>query len=254
MEGGKSHLEKTSSLMYFLAFDTLAKTKDKVILELSPKDYVRKEMALEYAKLVMLNKDNDGNMQQVIELGHIEINGTQPEKRISSNFFTVPLKKASGISGGENYPNRPAPILRLGNISDKIKWGITYHQGWKTNILKFISGMESNTPFTDLAIFVCRNDAFANNITDWEKALCSLINKRFSDKLSSYWCDKINDEKRFIKHIVNDKFFANTLQKIDFGVTLTRRTVLRSLDKEKLIARIEYLESILDSNTIPYNL
>jgi len=252
-ESGKSHQEKTSSLMYFLAFDALAKIKDKTLIEFPPKDFARKEMALEYAKLVILNKDADGNMQQIAELGLIEINGKQPEKRISSNFYTVPLKKASDISGGDNYPNRPAPILRLGNVSDKVKWGITYHPSWKTNIPKFFSEVESNTPFTDLAIFICRNDSFAKSITEWDKALYFILNMRFSDKLFSYWCDKIKDEKRFVKHISNATDFESTLQSIDFKSCFSRKAALRSKDKATLIARIEYLENILDNNAIAYN-
>jgi len=252
-EGGKSHQEKTSSLMYFLAFDALAKKKSKTLIEFPPKDFARKEMALEYAKLVILNKDTDGNMQQIVELGLIEINGKQPEKRISSNFYTVPLKNASVVSGGDNYPNRPAPILRLGNVGDKVKWGITYHPSWKTNIPKFFSEIKSTTPFTDLAIFVCRNDSFAKNIAKWEEALCFILDARFSDKLSSYWCDKIRNEKRFVKHVSNDTFFENTLQNIDFDSCLSRKATLRSMDKAKLVDRIEYLETILNNNAIPYN-
>jgi hypothetical protein len=253
-ESGKSHQEKTSSLMYFLAFDALAKRKDKTLIEFPPKAFARKEMALEYAKLVLLNKDGNGNTQQIVELGLVEINGRQPEKRISSNFYTVPLKNASDISGGDNYPNRPAPILRLGNVSDKVKWGITYHAGWKINFPKFFSEIRSNTPFTDLAIFICRNDFFANNISEWEKALYFILNTCFTDKLSSYWSDKINDEKRFAKHISNDMFFASKQQNIDLKPCLSRNEALRGLDKAKLIARVEYLETILDNNAIAYNI
>jgi hypothetical protein len=251
---GKSHLEKTSSLMYFLAFDALAKKQGNQIIDFPPEAFVRKDMALEYAKLVMLNKDQNGNTQQVIELGLVATSGKDPDKRISSNFFTVPLKKASAILEGNDYPNRPVPILRLGNLNKNIKWGITYHPDWQNNFPLFISNTESNAPFSDLAIFACRNDPFANNISDWQVALCSLLSNRFTNQLSSYWCDKIKDEKRFVKHIDNNTFFSNELQNIEFVSGSSRKAILQAMDKAKLIARVEYLESILDGNSIPYDL
>lgn len=55
----------------------------------------RKQVEVEYTKTDLLEKTRD-DFKQVTELGKIDVGGTTPEKRISSNFFTVPLKKASG--------------------------------------------------------------------------------------------------------------------------------------------------------------
>jgi hypothetical protein len=253
VQSGKSHLEKTSCLMYFLAFDALVKKTKTEIIEIKPNSFSRKDLSLEYAKLVLLGSDNNGSSQQVLELGLVETAGKDPEKRISSNFYTVPLKKASEKTSATKFPNRPAPILLLGKINATIKWGITYHPLWETNFPKFISEIVGNTPFTDLSIFVCRNDPISEEIGDWFEALSALLNNRFTDKLSVYLVNKIKEEKRWVKHIKNEVFFSKILSFPDYTVGSSRNTILRGMTKTQLIERVVYLEKLLDKHSIPHN-
>jgi hypothetical protein len=252
-QSGKSYQEKTSCLMYFLAFDIFAKKQNINVIDLKPKSIERKQLALEYAKLVILGKDPTIGTQQIVELGLVERGNKDPEKRISSNFFTVPLKKASNVSEASDYPNRPAPILSLGNIRTGIKWGISYHKDWKTNLPKFLSDISGNTPFTDLAIVLSRNNQLPDNSADWQKSLINSINEIFSTALSSYWCDKLKDEKRFARHITNDCFFSKSLESINYSSGSTRRVILRTNNKDELIERVLYLEDILNQGNIPFN-
>ncbi|HYC79862.1 MAG TPA: hypothetical protein VEC17_02455, partial [Candidatus Binatia bacterium] len=81
--------------MYFCALDAVCKKKGVDALDLNPnrtegKDN-RKLIELEFAKIALLSRNNDV-LFQVTELGKIQRNGNEPEKRISSNFLTVPLK------------------------------------------------------------------------------------------------------------------------------------------------------------------
>ena len=252
-QSGKSFQEKTSSLMYFLAFDVLAKKDGSPILDLPPKSPERKRLSLEYARLVTLPKDSTGNTQQVAELGIVELNGKIPEQRMSSNFYTVPLKKASKNIEPSGYPNRPAPMLRLGPIQAGISWGITYHPDWQINFSKFISEIIGNTPFTDLAIFVCRNEDISAELTDWREALNHMINKRFSTSLADFWKEKIDAEKVWAKHIVNADFLSPTQNKVDYSDGRQRKASVRGMKKDQLVTRVLYLESILDANSIEYN-
>src|SRR5579863_2784899 len=91
---GKTHLERTSAFMYFIAFDAVCKSKGKGPIDFDPDKNEgksnRKLIELEFTKLVLLNKVQ-GKITQVSELGKIDHTGKDPEKRISSNFLTVPL-------------------------------------------------------------------------------------------------------------------------------------------------------------------
>jgi hypothetical protein len=250
---GKSHQEKTSCLMYFLAFDALAKKSNSEIIEIKPNSFPRKDLSLEYAKLVLLGSDINGVSQQVLELGLVEIAGKDPERRISSNFYTVPLKTASEKTSATKFPNRPAPILLLGKINTDTKWGITYHPSWETNFPKFISDIVGNTPFTDLSIFVCRNDPISDEIDNWFEALSLILQNRFTEKLSAYLIGKIKNEKRWAKHIKNDVFLSKTLNFPDYTVGSSRNMILKSMTKTQLIERVVYLENLLDRHSIPHN-
>jgi hypothetical protein len=163
------------------------------------------------------------------------------------------LKKASEKTSATKFPNRPAPILLLGKINATIKWGITYHPLWETNFPKFVSEIVGNTPFTDLSIFVCRNDPISEEIGDWFEALSVLLNNRFTDKLSAYLVNKIKEEKRWVKHIKNEVFFSKILSFPDYTVGSSRNMILRGMTKTQLIERVVYLEKLLDKHSIPHN-
>ena len=106
-KGGKSHLEKTSALMFFLAFASLSKKEDSRILEFPPKSYARREFENEFRKLVSLERG-----AQVVELGAVEYGyAKSPEKRLESNFLTSQLKKASEAGATLGYPQPPKPFL-----------------------------------------------------------------------------------------------------------------------------------------------
>lgn len=113
----KTHLEKTSALMCFLAFDATCKITQSEKLDLNPtSDHgkkIRGLIAAEFSKLVLLTGESD-NKLQFIELGKVVQQNKSPEVRFSSNFLTVPLKKASEQAAPYSYPNRPrnAEVLK----------------------------------------------------------------------------------------------------------------------------------------------
>lgn len=258
---GKKPLERTSALMYFLAFDAAAKERDCCPLDLSPNTAEgknnRQAVELEFVRLVKLKSAADLKVRQISVLGKVETGGTSPEKRISSNFFTVPVKKGSESAKAYNYPSRPASLLKFGGTATGLKWGADYHADWMFNLPKFLSDVKSNTPFTDLAIFVFRDGKVGSTASNIREALIDSISVRFSEELGEFWIKQINAEKVFFKH-GDDPFRGSYKESLaeDTDSTLKSQTsdseTLKSLDQQLLVDRILYLEGLLDAKEIEY--
>ncbi len=251
VQSGKSFQEKTSSLMYFLAFDVLSKKNGSTTIDFPPKSHSRRDMALEFSRFVLLKKQR-GITQQIAELGVVELGGRDPEKKISSNFYTVPLKKASENPGMSPYPNRPAPLLQLGTISSNCNWSIMLHPNWKSNLPIFLQDVTGNSPFTDLAVLVCRNDQL-DDFDDWRDAIFSVLKKKFTAEVAAFWIEKIESEKLFVKHLKNESFFSAELQTANLCSGASRKVVLRGMKKDDLVNRVLYLEDLLDKKSITYS-
>jgi len=257
---GKKHKERTSALLYFLAFDAAAKKLSCNPLDVNPKTTNGKNnrdaMTLEFAKFVLLQPASDSSIRQVSALGGVEIGGNDPDKRISSNFFTVPVKKASESAKACNYPNRPAaPLLKMGANATGIKWGISYHDNWDTNLPKLTTEMKGGTPFTDIAIFILRNDALPKGHDVQESLLCAL-QARFSKELVEFWSCRMNSERILFKH-GKDPYCDNrqdSLTESAFSAVggTSDREALQSLDKATLIDKVVCLEGLLAAHDIDY--
>jgi hypothetical protein len=254
---GKASLEKTSALMYFLAFDTVVKKTGKCPFDLHPKRLEgqnnRADMKLAFLRLVFLGLTNK-KVMQVVTLGKIDTGGRSPEKRITANFLTVPLKKASVSNKPYLYPSRPAPVLQMGNIATGLEWGIGYFDDWKRNLPRLLSEVKSNTQFTDLAVFVLRNIEFRGN--DFRGELMQSIESMFTSDFSEFWKRQIESEKVFFKHGVSP--FQTTPPITIAGPSAADEIpksvpeILKRNDTLTLLKRIEYLEGLLDSLGIGY--
>jgi hypothetical protein len=258
---GKTGIERTSALMYFLAYDCTA--RNHYPLSLNPDTAVGKQnrdaLTREYCKLVTVRVLGLGQLWSVSDLGLVTLNGTDPAKRISSNFLTVPLKKASQGTSPMNYPNRPKPLLRLGNGLGVGNWGIASHPHWNKNLPIFLSGRITKWPFTDLAIFVLRDSEFTN-ISSLRGTLEYLIEDRFSLPLADYWKMQIAiefDRKGFkpleqwsaseYHAAFEDDQWMKSIGVEDHVVALNERVT-------SLEHRIYYLEHLLRKHKIPFEM
>jgi len=257
---GKSSLERTSALMYFLAFDAAVKKLDCYPLDFNPRSLEgqnnRQVMALEYVKLVELKPSSDRQIRHVITLGKIDKGKKTPEKRISSNFFTVPLKKASESVQVYNYPRRPAPLLKMGFAATHKKWGIDYYNDWEKSLPKLLVELKGPTPFTDLAVFIARNDALPDDLTKVQEALAFAVRSRFGKDLAAFWTKRIDAEKVFFKHGEHPfrSSYCDPLAEDDLSTEnrISDIEVLKTLNKDVLVERIVYLEGLLDNQAIKY--
>lgn len=242
--------------MYFLAVDAACRELEVSSLDLNPDSLNgknnRKQVELEFTKLVLVKSSADGVLQ-VIELGKIEFGGTSPEKRISSNFFTVPLKKASGQKDHYFYPRRPnAPLLKMGPSSTGVQWGIKLHESWQSSFPLLLTEIKDATPHLDLAIFILRDQPIENNSPDTITALKSGLQKAFSNNVAEYFLQKIKQELLFARHV--DTPFSD--QYHQFADTYRNETTASSsyekMKRLELVERILQLEGLLKDHGIDF--
>ena len=248
-KAGKTHMERTSALMYFLSVDAASKHLGVSVLDLNPDSLMgknnRKQVELEFTKLVLVEK-SPGGLRQVTELGEIEDSGTHPEKRISSNFLTVPLKKASNQTEPFFYPSRPnCPLFKMGFAATGSKWGVSFHENWMTNFLSIMTTIKGSTPSIDLAVFVCRDAEIDDIAADIYTALEEHLRKRFTRKLADFWIQRIGKEKAMPRRIEfafseNHSLFASIYKQASDPLRKYKQ-----MAKNELIARIHQLESTL---------
>jgi hypothetical protein len=247
---GKTHMERTSALMYFLSVDAALKYFNATMLDLNPDNLngvnSRKQVELEFTKLVLVG-DTASGLGQVTELGKVEWGGTSPEKRISSNFFTVPMKKASNQSAPFYYPSRPtnSALLKMGQAATGKHWGICFHDNWKPNFLRILATAKSSTPSLDFAVFVCRDSLIDNGELNLFTALGKQLTKRFTKNLSDYWIARIEKEKVLARDV--EAPFAAKYSQFTTSYTHPRSTTKKYdlMKKSELIKRIYHLESIM---------
>jgi hypothetical protein len=252
---GKTGLERTSALMYFLAFDQLAskalKAKAKVI-DLNPDtprgQYNRSQFAAEYMNLVVVSQSPHAH---IYELGKIATDGPVPEKRISANFFTTPLKRATQSASPQAYPKRPAaPLLLLGVEQGNSRWGVTRHVDWRTNLPAFLAGNNSKTPFTDLAIVLCRSHEFSTKKHVTRVELSRAIQSMFSDELTDAWTKHLLVESRrsACPEIMLQATRSAVLQVTSPITQQSEHSTSAVFER----SRIVYLERLLAENGIPF--
>jgi hypothetical protein len=246
---GKTHMERTSALMYFLSVDAAFKHLSVSILDLNPDSLDgknnRKQVELEFTKLVLVGNSH-GSIKQVIELGEIEDASTHPEKRISSNFLTVPLKRASDQTTPFYYPSRPkSPLFKMGHAATGQKWGVSFHENWKANFLVILTTIKGSTPLFDLAVFVCRDSEFNDGTADIFSALEAQLKKKFTQRLADFWIQRIAKEKAMPRDV--EIAFSDRYAPFASAYKLASAPVKKytQMTKLELITRIHQLESML---------
>lgn len=194
----------------------------------------------------MLLDGAQGVIRQVTELGKIDTSGKDPEKRISSNFLTVPLKKASEQARPYYYPKRPANLMKLGQAATGIKWGVGYHDDWRGNLPKFTADFKGATAFTDLAVFVFRDAALEQGSEDYVEVLSFAIANRYTAELSNFWIRRIEKEKVMVHHI-NTPFSQEHSPFAKFPRPPVPHR-FEDMKRDGLIEYIFYLEGLLDKH------
>lgn len=250
---GKTHLERSSALLYFLAVDATAKSLGAEVLDVNPDvdsgRTQRRDLQLEFAKLVQL-APYQGIFRQVQALGWVTLGGNEPEKRLSSNFLTVPVKKAASQTADVLYPNRPssAPLLKLGKASTGSKWGIQVYENWSKSFPKYFEQVPTSTFSFDLAIFLSRHEKIDDTVSDLTSAVKGCLRNQFSCLVSDPWIARIQKERIYAKDLDRPAF------EVDYRPweELLTPTDVEPESRDELAGRIVYLEGLLQKHNIPF--
>jgi hypothetical protein len=254
--GGKIGTERTSALFQFLAFNALQKrTGMPSPIDLDPDSSAgkinRDLLTTEFCRLSLIKGLGINMFCHVPDLGKVNVDNHSPEKRFSSNFLTVTLKKATTSDSEVAYPSRPSnPLLILGPKATKLTWGIGFHPNWKQNLPVFLEGRKTRTPFTDLACFVLRQRGYEDRPENLQTALSIGLDEVFTEELSNYWSEQIKCEKFYltVPEIVFQQTSPNPFEDYSWAISEEGGSELL-----KLKERITYLEGRLDMNNINYD-
>lgn len=253
---GKKHLERSSGIFYFLAIAATCKNNGCEPLDLNPDSLTgktnRESVELEFSKLVKIKSRDPNISRSVVELGKIETGGTPPEKRISSNFFTVPLKKASIVNVEFSYPKRPAPLLKMGIFATGRNWGVCLDDDWQCNLPRFLAETRTTTPFIDLAIFVLKSHRFPNAINNELEAIEVALHSLYGASITIYWMAKIHSELRFRRGF-SFQFVDTYNDPLSDGEPVIEEKLsdplnLSAMSHVQLIERVQFLERLIFIN------
>lgn len=250
---GKKGLERTSGLMYLLAFDQLVHSKGgHAPLDFDPETeqgrFHRRKFSFNFSGLVSIHNREE---LQIAALGEIKVGSISAEKRVSANFLTVPLTKAAQAQAPRDYPNRPVPLLVLGKGPGGMTWGVGYHPQWLENLGTFLLENGSKTPFTDLAIVVLRDHDFADHSKPIKTALHNALATLFTKQLTDRWMKSIEFErlKPTFPSITFQESPSKILEDPAFLDGPTQDAVTKT---EHLKTRVTYLESLLAEHGIEF--
>ncbi|OMF56537.1 MoxR family ATPase [Paenibacillus sp. FSL R5-0766] len=191
-QGGKLGRETTSGLAYFFSLDRLQKKLGLEIIDLHPESADRQEFISMFIETLMVGRDEQNNELQATSLGFIEVGASSLEKKVSSNFLTVPVKKGSRQQELLPYPGRPGPLVNLGlDTGIHGKWGITKNPEWKDNFLKFINRRLCGSNTFPLIVFLLRNRPLLNLESDnpytiLKSSLGDIVTEETADFLVSH--------------------------------------------------------------------
>lgn len=252
----KAGQEVTSAIFYLLSFERARETLGSgTTLSLDPCTLegrrVRILMRDEFSKLsVLCSHPVPGIFVNAPDLGAYACERKSPDKRIGSNFFTVPVKKASQSASPIDYPNRKhGPLLLLGPLRADSKWCIKRHPEWLATLRQMLAERSTRTPFTDLAVFIFRNSKCADT-TDLPAALCALVRSHFCQDFAEEFCAQLLGERQRLS--VKDEPFSEAFSNCFRDLARVPVSYSGQGDLKLLKSRISYLEQLLIAHKIPY--
>ena len=250
---GKKGLERTSGLMYFLAFDQLVRSRGgQGPLDFDPDSELgrlhRRTFSFLFSNLVTLRNRED---LQITALGGISSGRIPAEKRSSANFLTVPLTKAAQALAPRDYPHRPVPLLVLGKGAHGTTWGVGYHSNWPENLGTFLLENGSKTPFADLAMVVLRDYDFGAPTGPATAVLRAALGTKFTKALTDHWMKRIEFE-RIKPSFPTIQFQEEQSTALEDPSLLDCSDDDASVEAEHLKTRVTYLETLLAENGIEF--
>jgi hypothetical protein len=253
---GKAGQEVASAVFYLFAFElSRRKLECRAVIDLDPTteqgERARALMRDEFSRLAILSEPPaPGLFVQALDFGCAVCDRKSPEKRIGSNFFTVPLKRASQSATSLAYPNRRhGPLLKMGRLQQGKIWCLARHERWIGNLKMMLAERKSSTPFTDLLTYVFRNSEIdgAASLSD---ALVAFSKSSFCPDFADELCIHIGRESDKVELTCSPfvQKYSNNFR----SLASVRSRLLPSDSLANLNKRIKYLENLLNKNRIPF--
>lgn len=156
---GKLNIERTSSLVYFLATNMVQREENVEVVNVHKDSTMRKSFTDAVSSLFVLGRNAEGLEYQANYLGQITIDSNTMAVKTGKNFFSTQVNSASKRTEPVDYPTRPtnSAILKLGIQTDNGRYGIEKHENWQQNINNFLNFRFSKSDTFPLIVFLLRN-------------------------------------------------------------------------------------------------
>lgn len=191
---GKTNLERTSILSYFLAHDMLCKTYTTDIVDLNSNTSTRDFFVNNVSYILSLDEDKEsGEEYQASQLGLIVKDRSQIKTKVGKNFLSTQLIRAAQSKNVSTYPTRPkdSGMLELGHEINGNYYGVKKSPDWKRNFIKFLDFRQCKSDTFPLICFLLRNHKFDLSgkfsiSNELENALHTLFTDEVVDILVKY--------------------------------------------------------------------
>lgn len=188
-ETGKTNLERTSSLVYFLAQDKLQKKYSVDTIDVSSNSDLRKEFQNAVKEILAV----DTKTNEEVQANHLGVLNIEDSKnsifiKTGKNFLSTQVYRASTSAETFDYPTRPknSPILKLGVEYNGSKNTISKHKDWQNNLLTYIDFRKCGQNTLPLIIFLLRDSRLEKDMSmkPWvEKELKEIFTEDLSEFL-----------------------------------------------------------------------
>jgi hypothetical protein len=223
IEPGKTNLERLNSLSYWMAIDRVLRIQNESQLDLNPRslegEVNRNLLRIEFASISELCRHAGASVVWKIPGVSAEV-VVDAAKRISSNFLTTPVKRASA-SGPSKWPRRPQgkALVELGLGADcwtlassenavcNIPAYLSHCRGKRVALVHYLMTVFSQAEFLageTLRGFLCRCviEHHTESVGDY---VCSVLNKQLKASIDDFQFGLVDSRPDFFQAIKNDK-------------------------------------------------
>lgn len=228
---GKTNLERTSILLYFLAIDRIQKENDIDVIDVN-KDSVLRRKFMDSVTEISVFYTKDEKEYQANYLGEVNHDNNKMAVKAGKNFLSTQVNHAEKVNDPVDYPTRPkdSAILKLGYDTNNGKTGIKKHYNWKEHIMTFINFRFCGDDTFPLIVFLLRDVDFDIE-KNFEENVTEEIYKEYTEELADFLIHNANiPSLDYIKNFSQSKWKLTDLDNDLFKIKdLTKKQSMKPL-------------------------
>ncbi|MCA1054313.1 AAA family ATPase [Rossellomorea aquimaris] len=216
---GKINLERTSSLVYFLATDIVEKRSNEEVVDVQKGSPLRNMFSSVVSDILTFGTLNSEELQGNY-LG--EITKEELKNRISTkvgkNFLSTQVNRAAA-TGVTEYPTRPknSALLLLGEDTDTGSTSsLKKHPDWQENLFQYIGFRICGEDTFPLIVFLLKNIQL-DDTKSLEESIREALSNTFSSDVANFLFDNAD-----IPDLEEDYFSENSFRIEDLDESLFR--------------------------------